>query len=152
MNILDHIKEEHEDFKKKITKIEKAKGAKKEDMFKELYAEIHGHHEAEEKVLFPIVKEKAKGEDLEMVLEMIEEHSLGNYQFKVLQKTSVENETWDAKFTVLKEVLEHHMTEEEDELLPIAKKMISEAKLVESLDKFETVHKEKTKQQEKKLI
>lgn len=152
MNILDHIKEEHEDFKKKIAKIEKAKGAKKEDMFKELYAEIHGHHEAEEKVLFPIVKEKAKGEDLEVVLEMIEEHSLGSYQFKVLQKTSVENDTWDAKFTVLKEVLEHHIKEEEEELLPIAKKMISEAKLVEILDKFETVHKEKTKQQEKKLI
>lgn len=151
MNVLDHIKEEHESFREKMAKIEAATGNKKKEIFRELYAEIHGHHEAEEKVIFPMVKEKTDKEDMEIVQEMIEEHSLGSYQFSVLERTSVDNETWGAKFSVLKEVLDHHMEEEEDEFLPMAKKLIPKEALVEILAKFETVHEEKMKEQKKKL-
>lgn len=151
MNVLDHIKKEHESFREKMAKVKAATGNKKKEIFRELYAEIHGHHEAEEKVIFPLLKEKTDKEDMEIVLEMIEEHSLGSYQFSVLERTSVENETWDAKFSVLKEVLDHHMEEEEDELLTMAKKIIPKETLVEILDKFEMVHKEKMNEQKKKL-
>ena len=149
MDVLDHIKKEHDGFKKKIADIEAATSAKKKEIFKELHAEIHGHHEAEEKIVFPMVKEKKDEEAMEVVQEMIEEHRLGSYQFSVLEKTPVENETWDAKFSVLKEVLEHHMEEEESELVPMARKMIPERKLVEIMDKFESVHEEKKKEMKK---
>lgn len=151
MDVLAHIMEEHDNFKGKIAEIETAVGEKKKEIFRELYAEIHGHHEAEEKVLFPMVKEKADKEEQEVVLEMIEEHKLGSYQFSVIEKTSVDNETWDAKFSVLKEVLEHHIEEEEEEFMPLARELISEQALAEILDQFETVHEEKQKEQEKKL-
>jgi hemerythrin superfamily protein len=118
MNVLSHIKEEHEKFREKMSKIKSAKGNKKK-LFREFYAELDGHHEAEEHVVFPLIREKVKGEDDEIVLEMIEEHSLGSYQFSVLEKTPEDNETWDAKFSVLKEVLEHHMKEEEKEFIPV---------------------------------
>lgn len=151
MDVLTHIKEEHDMFKGKIAEIEAAVGEGKKEIFRELYAKIHGHHEAEEEVLFPMVKEKAAGEAQEVVLEMIEEHKLGSYQFSVIEKTSVENETWDAKFSVLKEVLEHHIEEEEEEFMPLARKMIPEETLVKILDKFEKVHEAKEKEQKKKL-
>lgn len=151
MDVLDHIKKEHDGFKKKIAKIEAAKGDSKKEIFRELYAEIHGHHEAEEAFIFALVKEKANGKAREVVLEMIEEHSLGSYQFSVLEKTSIENDTWDAKFSVLKEVLDHHMDEEEKEFLPLAKKSIPAKTLVEILDKFETFHEDKMKEKKKKL-
>ncbi len=151
MDVLAHIKEEHNKFKELMSGIESAEGDKKKELFREFYAELNGHHEAEEHVVFPLVREKVDGEDDEVVLEMIEEHSLGSYQFSVLEKTPVENETWDAKFSVLKEVLDHHMKEEEDEFIPLAKKVVSEEKLKNILEEFESVLKEYKKEQQDKL-
>lgn len=151
MDVLTHIKKEHEDFRKQIAKIESAKGDKKKDLFKEFYAELNGHHEAEEHVVFPLVKEKVKGEDIEVVLEMIEEHNIGSYQLSILERTSVENETWDAKFSVLKEVLDHHMKEEENEFIPLAKKNVPQEKLSEILEEFENVLEKYKKEKKEKL-
>ena len=50
-------KEEHESFREWIAKIEDATGNKKKEKFTELYTEIHGHNEAEEKVIIRMVKE-----------------------------------------------------------------------------------------------
>ncbi|MBV1757663.1 MAG: hemerythrin domain-containing protein [Dethiosulfatibacter sp.] len=151
MTVLDHIKEEHESFREKIAKIEATTSNKKMEIFNELFAEIHGHHEAEEKVIFPLVIDKKDEKTMDIVLEMIEEHTLVSYHFSVLEKESVDNETWDAKFSLLKEKLNHHLEEEEEEFLPMARKMISEEKLIEMLDKFETVNEDKTKEKKKKL-
>ena len=137
MDVLSHIKKEHEKFRKLMSKIESTQGDAKKDLFREFYAELNGHHEAEELVVFPLVKEKVKGKEGEVVLEMIEEHNLGHYQFSLLERTSIENETWDAKFSVLKEVLDHHMKEEENEFMPLAKKVVSKEKLADLLEEFE---------------
>ena len=82
---------------------------------------------------------------------MIEEHSLGAYQFSVLERTGVDNETWDAKFSVLKEVLTHHMDEEEKEFFKEARKVLDKNQLEEKYDKFENTHDEYKKKQEDKL-
>lgn len=151
MDLLVHIKQEHEKFRALIAKIESTEGDRKKDLFREFYAELNGHHEAEEKVLFPLVKEKLKDEETEVVLEMIEEHSIGNYQFSILERTSLENETWDAKFSVLKEVLDHHMKEEENKFMPLARKVVPKEKLVEIIDEFESVLEEYKKEKKEKL-
>lgn len=72
MDILEHIKDEHDRFKNLIKKIETSDASTKKNLFHELYAKIYGHHEAEEHILFPLVKEEVDGEDKEVVLEMIE--------------------------------------------------------------------------------
>ena len=73
MNVLEEIKKEHEEFKNLITQIENSEGNAKKDMFMDLYAKIKGHHEAEEHVVFPDVKEKSDDEGKDVVMEMIEE-------------------------------------------------------------------------------
>ena len=151
MDVLTHIKEEHNEFRKLMREIENAEGQKKKELFRELYAMLHGHHEAEEHVVFPLVKEKAEEKDKEVVREMIEEHSLANYQFSVIEKTFVENETWDAKFSVLKEVLVHHMKEEEKELITLARKVLPEEKLKKLLEEFESELDEKKKEKKQVL-
>ena len=151
MDILAHIKEEHKEFKGKMAAIEVATGSKKTGLFRSFYAELHGHHKAEEKVVFPLIKEKKEEESLKVVLEMIEEHNLVSHQFSIIEKIPVDDETWNAKFSVLKEVLEHHMEEEEEDLFPMAKKMISKETLVKILDEFESVHEKNTKEMEMKL-
>lgn len=151
MNVLEEIKKEHEEFKSLIAQIENSDGKKKKGLFEDLYAKIKGHHEAEEHVVFPVVKEKSSDEGKEIVMEMIEEHSLGAYQFSVIQKTSIDNETWDAKFSVLKEVLTHHMDEEEKELFKQARKVLTEVELQEKYEPFEKTEEKYEKEQKDKL-
>ncbi len=147
MDVLSHIKKEHESFKSLIESIKNSSGEKKKSMFRELHTKLYGHHEAEEHLLFPRVQAKAKEVDKEIVLEMIEEHSLGRHQLSLLERTSADNETWDAKFSVLSEVLDHHMQEEENEFFELARQTITGEALKQMLDPFEKLHEEK--QQEK---
>ena len=151
VNVLEEIKKEHEDFKNLITQIENSDGERKKELFKDLYAKIKGHHEAEEHIVFPDIKTKSENDGKETVMEMIEEHSLGAYQFSVIQKTSIDNETWDAKFSVLKEVLTHHMDEEEKELFKQARKVLTKTELEEKYDPFEKTQEKYEKEQKNKL-
>lgn len=151
MDVLKEIKKEHDEFRKLITKVENSKGQEKKQLFRELYAKIKGHHEAEERVVFPDVKKKTDEEGKDTVREMIEEHSLGAYQFSVLERTGIDNETWDAKFSVLKEVLTHHMDEEEKEFFKEAKKVLTKVELEEKYDPFEKTMDQYMEKQKEKL-
>ena len=151
MNILEEIKKEHNEFKDLITQVENASGNKKRKLFEELYVRLDGHHEAEEHVIFPDVKEKSEEEGKDVVREMIEEHHLGNYQFSLLERTSIDNETWDAKFSVLKEILTHHMDEEEKDFFKQARKVLTKEILEEKYDDFEKANDKYKKQKEKEL-
>lgn len=151
IDVLEEIKKEHDEFRKLITSIENADGSKKKTLFEELYAKLIGHHESEEHVLFPDVKKKSDDEGKDIVMEMIEEHSLVAYQFSVIQKTDIDNETWGPKFNVLKEVLTHHMDEEEDELFKQAKKVLDKEVLEDKYEPFEETMEKYQKEQENKL-
>ena len=151
MNVLQEIRKEHEEVKDMMSRIEKLKGDPKKKLFQELYATVKGHHESEERVLFSDIKKESSEEGKEIVREMIEEHSLLSYQFSVIEKTGIGNDTWDAKFNVLKEVLEHHIDEEEKDLFKQAKKVLSEKILKDKYDDFEKTMKEYKKEQEEKL-
>ncbi len=152
MDVLNYIMKEHDNIKEMIAGIEAAVGERKKEIFRELYAEMHGHHEAEEEVVFPMLKEKKDEGARKVVLEMIEEHNLESYQLNILEKTPVGNATWDAKFSVLKELLEHHMEEEEEEFMTLAKKMIPKEKLVDIRYEFETVLEEKRSKRKRILV
>lgn len=151
MDILKEIKKEHEEFKSLISQVENADGKKKRQLFEELYAKLEGHHESEEHVIFPDVKEKSEEEGKSTVREMIEEHHLASYQFSLLERTSIDNETWDAKFSVLKEVLTHHMDEEEKEFFKQARKVLTKETLEEKYDEFEKTMEKYKKEKEEEL-
>lgn len=151
MDILQEIKSEHDEFRELISKIEKASSQKKKSLFDELNIKIHGHHEAEEKILFKDVKSRSEEEGKDVVLEMIEEHNLATYQLSLLDRTSIENETWDAKFSVLKEVLTHHMDEEEKELFKQAREVLSKEELKEKYEPFEDMNEEEKKKFENNM-
>lgn len=145
MDVLQEIQKEHEEFRRMIAKIEMETESNKKSMFQTLKNEVTAHHEAEESVVFPDVKSKSEEEGKKIVREMIEEHNIGSYQMSLLDRTSVSNETWDAKFSVLKEVLLHHMDEEEKELFKQAKKVLTKDELIQKYKPFEEKEKKEKK-------
>jgi hemerythrin-like domain-containing protein len=53
-----------------------------------------------------------------------------------LEATPVDDETWGAKLTVMKENLEHHIEEEEGEMFKKARQVMSEDELSELGDRM----------------
>src|SRR5687768_7282957 len=92
------------------------------------------HAEIEEKVFYPAYKQAAEEKDI--ILESVEEHRLCKILISELRELSRDDERYDAKVTVLKELVEHHVEEEEKEMFPQAKKILGDAKLKELGEKM----------------
>jgi len=59
------------------------------------------------------------------VLEGYEEHAVVKQLLSELDELSKDDETWGAKLKVLQENVEHHVEEEEGEMFPSARKVLS---------------------------
>jgi hemerythrin-like domain-containing protein len=91
----------------------------------ELANSLAAHMAIEHELFYPAVKEV----DDEMVNESWEEHSLAELALKRLLATDPEDEAFAARVTALKELIEHHVEEEEETLFPEVEKAISEETL-----------------------
>ncbi len=130
MDILQVLKQEHKEVASMLKKLEKTTGrAKKsrEQLFSKLNHSLTLHADFEEKFFYPQLKRSAKAKDL--VLEAYEEHHVVKFLLSELENLSVIDETWQAKLTVLKENVSHHVKEEEKGLFPKAKTLLGSSKL-----------------------
>ena len=80
------------------------------------------HAELEETIFYPAFREGADDEDL--ALEAYEEHHVVKFLIAELELMQPEDERYDAKVTVLKELIEHHVEEEEQTMFPEAQKAL----------------------------
>jgi hypothetical protein len=92
-----------------------------------LTAALNVHELIEEKVLYPALKPHAETRDI--VLEGFEEHHVADVIVKELHALAKDNEQWGAKFKVLQESLEHHIKEEEHNMFPTARQVLSREEL-----------------------
>jgi hemerythrin superfamily protein len=95
--------------------------------------ELAVHAEVEETIFYPAVKERAqrgRKEEREIVLESYEEHALVKKLVADLEAIDAADESYRAKLTVLREMVEHHVKEEERELFPGVRDMMDEDELM----------------------
>src|SRR6202022_3796249 len=93
----------------------------------ELGRELSIHAEIEEKIFYPAGKEAEPTRDL--VLESIEEHKQIKLVLADLEQTDHSTDEWGAALKVLREDVMHHVGEEENELFPKVKKILSKDQL-----------------------
>ncbi len=89
-------------------------------LLKELAADLAAHMAIEQDILYPV----ARKVDESLVLESYEEHALAELALKRVLATAPKDETFAAKVTALKELIEHHVEEEEGELFPKLEKKL----------------------------
>jgi hemerythrin superfamily protein len=125
MDAIELLKDDH----KKVEKIFTAMESKdhRQRLFPELDRELSVHAEIEEKIFYPAAKEAEPTRDL--VLESIEEHKQIKMVLADLEQTDKTTDEWGAALKVLKEDVMHHVGEEEDELFPKVKKILSKVQL-----------------------
>ena len=86
------------------------------------------HEAIEEKILYPALEPHAEAHDL--VLESFQEHHVADILIKELHQLKKDDEKWGAKFKVLQENIEHHITEEERKMFPVARGVLAREELL----------------------
>jgi len=126
MNAFTLLKQDHETVADLLEKIDKTteRGLKtREDLFTKLKTELDVHAKIEETIFYPALENEDETRDI--TLEAFEEHRLVKQLLGELESMSKDAEEWTAKFTVLKENIEHHVEEEEGEMFENARKVLS---------------------------
>ncbi|MGH9903532.1 MAG: hemerythrin domain-containing protein [Pyrinomonadaceae bacterium] len=126
MDVFDLLKKDHEKvsgiFEKLEPTTERATKTR-EELFTQLKQELDLHAQLEETHFYPVIKREA--ETRAITFEGFEEHAVIKTLLQELATTPVESEQWTAKLKVLKENVEHHVEEEEGEMFPKAKEVLS---------------------------
>ena len=134
MDALTLLIEDHKKVKKLMSDIEKTteRGVKtREELFTKLLSELTVHEQIEEQIFYPEVKERAKTKKLEdLVTESYEEHHFVDMIKAEIEATPFEAKEWAAKFKVMKENIEHHADEEEEEkMFPKVRQVFDKSEL-----------------------
>ena len=95
----------------------------------EIVRELSIHAAIEEELLYPAADERARQKGL--VLESLEEHHLVKVLLSEIDGMNPEDERFEAKVHVLMENVLHHAKEEENELLPKVRKVLTRGELIE---------------------
>jgi hypothetical protein len=100
---------------------ENARGRKQ--LLEEITAALELHTRLEEEIFYPAVRGLETRKAEEMVAEALEEHHVVDLVLKDLPKVDPEDERFEAKMTVLSELVEHHADEEEKEMFKTAQRL-----------------------------
>jgi hypothetical protein len=124
--VLDLLTDQHTEVDELIAKLEDGKGDGKA-LFQELADKLAAHATVEEKIFYPgVMMEKTK----DMLMEAVEEHLEVKRLLADMMMLEPDSEQFTAKLAVLKENLEHHAhEEEEDKLFPTLRKQMDEEQL-----------------------
>lgn len=132
MDAFDFITEEHTRMDRtfgQIAATSEDQHKTRESLFENLKKDLEIHMKIEEAIIYPELKEHSKTED--KGFEGIAEHDVGKNLLREMDSMPKDNKEWTAKFDVLKESMEHHNKEEEKELFPAARKVLSQDKIDE---------------------
>jgi hemerythrin-like domain-containing protein len=109
------------------------------DLLRTIQAELEAHTTIEEEIFYPAFKKAgAEKKDDKLFYEAKEEHrTVDKLVLPDLSGTDVDTVEFAGRAKVLKELVEHHADEEEKEMFPRAKKLLSKDQLVELASRME---------------
>ena len=136
MDVTKLLTQQHDEVKQLFKEIESlgdSEFKRRSDFVQQIGQMLRPHMQFEEEILYPA----AKSVDNELVLESYEEHHMAKILLEEIEQTPPSNERYMAKLTVLKEMLEHHIEEEEGTLFPELREQCGAEKLNDFGVKFQ---------------
>ena len=138
MNAISLLTQDHRNVEQLFNRFEAAETPEeKRSLTDKVIEQLSVHAEIEEQFFYPAVA--AKLEERGDVLEAVEEHHLAKVALWELERLPASAPNFDAKFTVLKENILHHVAEEEgdDGLFQQARKALNATELEQLGDRME---------------
>jgi hemerythrin-like domain-containing protein len=127
MDAFELLKADHQKVAELFELLETASGKRKLDVFRRIKNELELHTHIEEAIFYPALEKPEPTHDL--TLEAYEEHNVVKDLLAELSEASSANDEWQAKAKVLRENVEHHVKEEENELFDKADDVLTEEEI-----------------------
>jgi hemerythrin superfamily protein len=118
------LKKQHRKVEGMFAQLEKGKGDISA-VLAQLANDLAAHMAIEQTIFYPTVKEI----DPKVVGESYQEHAIAELALKRLIETPADDPTFAPKVTALKELIAHHVEEEEEELFPTVEKKLEPEQL-----------------------
>ena len=118
--VLTMLKTDHKKVKALFAEYQEATPRKQQDIAQTVIQDLEIHAELEEELIYPAIRKGTK--DDKLMNEATEEHHLVHVLIAELKELEPSDATFKAKFTVLGELVKHHVKEEEGEMFPQAQK------------------------------
>jgi hemerythrin-like domain-containing protein len=135
MKATDLLIAQHKEVARLFKLIEKAKKEEeKNELFEEVARNICAHDAIEREIFYPACEEKMGMTDL--LGEALVEHGAVEFSLYLADEAQGEDD-FDYKVTVLSEIIEHHVREEEDEMFPKVEKALGAERLEELGEEME---------------
>jgi iron-sulfur cluster repair protein YtfE (RIC family) len=130
---INYLKEQHNKAREHLEALATTtdRGVKtREKLRRQLDEELRHHMQLEEEIFYPAFKEAVdRKKDKTLFYEAKEEHAATKKVLFDLIRTDVESLSFGGKTKVLQELVLHHAKEEEEEMFPIAKRVLSKDEL-----------------------
>ncbi len=118
-NAIELLKADHRTVETLFGKFDQARtAAQRISLAQQICTELLVHAQAEEKVFYPAAQSVLNSSEEGMVDEAIVEHRSLKQLIAAIDGSSPTDDLFDANLTVLKEYVQHHVKEEENELMP----------------------------------
>jgi len=115
------LKADHRQVEKLFGQFEKAKDeSQKAQLAEQICMELRLHTQIEEEIFYPTSRDFLQDDDI--VNEAIVEHQAAKDLIDQIEGMSASDEMYEAKISVLKEMIEHHVEEEEKQFFPQVQK------------------------------
>lgn len=139
MEATNLLKKQHREVEALFKKAVEAKeAAERMNLFKQIDRNLRLHSVLEEEIFYPEIKRRVeKSEERLEVAEAFEEHALVKITIEGLEKLDPSTEQYQAKLVVLRDLVQHHVDEEEDVMFKMAHHVFDKAELEEMGSRLE---------------
>ena len=127
MDAFELLKADHRKVSELFDQLEAATGRAKLNVFDQIKTELELHTHIEEKIFYPALEKPEETHDL--TLEAYEEHKVVKTLLAKLSRARTADDEWQAQAKVLRENVEHHVDEEENELFDKADEALSDEEI-----------------------
>lgn len=127
MDAFELLKADHKKVNELFDQLEAATGKAKLNVFNQIKTELELHTHIEETIFYPALEKPEETHDL--TLEAYEEHKMVKTLLAKLSGARTADDEWQAQAKVLRENVEHHVDEEENELFDKADDALSDEEI-----------------------
>lgn len=135
MDAIELLKDDHDKVRallEELTGTTNRAEKKRVELLDKIRLELEVHTTLEEEIFYPAFRDAGKKDEEEMYFEALEEHrAAGELVLPDLLKTEVTSDQFSGRAKVLKELIEHHVEEEEEDMFPQARKLLGKEQLRE---------------------
>jgi hemerythrin superfamily protein len=143
MDIFDVITCDHEKVSKILDQMEQTSGKaakRRETLLENLRTNLLPHLYAEEQYFYQVLLDESS--EKEPMYEALEEHRAAKTVLSDMEEVSFDDPRWPARLKVLKELITHHIEEEESQIFEIAREIMDEERAASAAQRFKELKKE----------